>query len=106
MNCKPGDLAVVVSAGATPEMIGAIVLVKRATVPGEPNEAGTAVFRANGPAWIVEAISGRIPTRYNDGSLEFSTWRSVLDRCLRPIRDNDGEDETLTWAGKPERINA
>lgn len=26
----------------------------------------------------------------------------VADFRLRPIRDNDGEDETLTWAGKPE----
>lgn len=26
------------------------------------------------------------------------------DKWLRPIRDQDGEDETLTWAGKPQSI--
>lgn len=28
------------------------------------------------------------------------------DEWLRPLRDSDGEDETLTWAGKPEGVTA
>ena len=28
------------------------------------------------------------------------------DFCMRPIRDNDGEDEILRIAGKPEVIHA
>ena len=30
----------------------------------------------------------------------------VPDSFLRPIRDNPGDDETLTWAGKPEHVAA
>lgn len=30
--------------------------------------------------------------------------KEIEDYKLRPLRDNDGEDETLTWAGKPSEI--
>lgn len=31
---------------------------------------------------------------------------SPLDKHMRPILDKDGEDETLTWAGKPKEVTA
>jgi hypothetical protein len=30
----------------------------------------------------------------------------VPDDCLLPIRGQDGDDETLAWAGKPQQVTA
>jgi hypothetical protein len=37
---------------------------------------------------------------------DFGTEGIAWDGALRPIRDSDGDDETLVWAGKPERVPA
>lgn len=89
MNCKPGDLAVM-TASDFPRNVGALFRV-----------IGT--YRCDPGDWYVEALSAC------DGSLgPISPGDKVwaTDSCLRPIRDNDGEDETLQWAGKPERVTA
>lgn len=99
MNCKPGDLAVVVKATFTPEILGHIVVVV-----GDWN--GPAVDRPNdGHCWEVKYPDGRpILTTFLGGGRDFFQTRPFLDSSLRPLRDNDGEDETLTWAGKPNAI--
>lgn len=78
MNVKPGDLAVVVM-GVPERNIGKILRVQRlcawATV-----QQGTPVWDCDDPDCV------------------------YADAALRPIRDQDGEDETLTWAGKPSDI--
>jgi hypothetical protein len=86
MNCKPGDLAVVVAAD-NPENIGRIVLVL-----GQAHRPGTWVIRYHGHPGVTAVGPCWEPWTY--------------DYELRPIRDNDGEDETLTWAGKPEGVPA
>ena len=75
MNCKPGDLAIVVSE-QSPQHTGKVVTVVRA-------------FDRN--SWICTPW-----LRTTRG--QPIAW---CDCALRPIRDNDKEDETLTWAGKP-----
>lgn len=80
MNCKPGDLAV--NVGGLPHCRGRIYVVLR------PYDGH--VFRRENAWWC--------------------DWRGqevhVCDEHLRPIRDQDGEDETLSWAGKPEQVTA
>jgi hypothetical protein len=76
MNCKPGELAIIVS-GQVPEFIGRIVQVTELDAPFWPT------------AWrFVERL---IPA---DGSGEV---RSIEDCALRPIRDpgDDAVDEIL-----------
>jgi hypothetical protein len=92
MNCKPGDLAVIVKSSAGNE--GKILRVLRLAV-------GVRVFLpnfqiSNSPVWetdtmLVGCFGG--------------VGNTIEDELLRPIRDNDGEDETLTWAGKPESVS-
>jgi hypothetical protein len=89
MNCKQGDLAVYV--GLVPEVLGTIVQVVGLKLICDVGHMGGA-----GPAWFVD------PPIKHSGQL----WVSVLDSALRPIRDNDGADETLAWAGKPEKVAA
>jgi hypothetical protein len=83
MNCKPGDLAVLIKSEFKPHNIGSVVKILRKA------ESFNGYF-----CWETSPVF--------DGG----TW--VLDKNLRPIRDQDGQDETLTWAGLPneKKVNA
>lgn len=85
MNCRPGDLAYVTGCHTHPELNGMYM---------------TVVSAVSDVAWLcsgceVEAIAAR-----------YGVPPHVLDKYLRPIRDNDGADETMAWAGKPEQVPA
>ncbi|MDI4633310.1 hypothetical protein J7U46_09650 [Pelomonas sp. V22] len=80
MNCKPGDLAVVVR-GYPAKNVGKVVRVSRIN-PLVSKQYGEPIWDSDDDSWM---------------------WP---DSTLLPIRDNDGEDETLTWAGKPEAVPA
>ena len=81
LNCKPGDLAVIVG-GVCPQFFGHVVtVIKRCDVYPD--------------SWDTD------PPKYLDG---FRLPMSIADKTLRPIRDNDGEDETLQWV--PRKVTA
>jgi hypothetical protein len=90
MNCKPGDLAIAISSCPTKKHnVGALLrVISLSKRPGK---------------WNVELLQDCVIDGfvYRAGSICYAS-----DSRLRPIRDNDGEDETLQWAGKPESINA
>lgn len=90
MNCKQGDLAVIVRSYAGNE--GKIVRCVRLSYAPCLLPGGALIERC--PLWETDAVllgcSGR--------SDEF-----VPDFQLRPIRDNDGEDEMLRIAGLPNK---
>jgi len=78
MNCKPGDLAVIVRGDAFTEYLGRIVRV---------------TTLMDGFAWRTEESL--------DGNQDYAIL--VPDSCLRPLRDS-GEgvkDETLGWLPVP-----
>lgn len=86
MNCKQGDLAVIVNGRSA----GSIrVCVERYDGPWQESEYC--------PGWRLDR-----PIVGSDGRL----WFFRADMHMRPIRDNDGDDESLTWAGKPEVVAA
>lgn len=93
MNCKHGELAVIVRSYAGNE--GKIVRCLRLASEEEMRHA---CFPLSwGPAWVLDRM---IPTmRGNKAPLAF-------DAFLRPIRPGEGEDETIQWAGKPEQVTA
>lgn len=97
MRCRPGDLAVVVRA-LTPGMLHRFVIVERLMVQGEELEDGTPVIWDGNPTWIIRsAVNGqKLPSLKLTGELNFLSRRAFDDACLRPIRPNDGEDETLS----------
>ena len=103
MNCKPGDLAVIVRAVIHPENIGAIVHVVRRVVAGE--QVGQYVLTGSGgQSWFVSSRGRPLLWKLDSGETVYVAERFIGDEFLRPIRDQDGEDETLTWAGKPSDI--
>ena len=94
MNCKPGDLAIVIGGEITPEMIGSIVKVIRIAINGETNSIGGKI-RTTAASWICEAQNSRgIPIRVDEGKLYLVPWRAIQDRILRPISGLPMEEET------------
>jgi hypothetical protein len=100
MNCKPGDLAVVLFASKSPKMIGRIVECVRLVSPGE-NISGLAWSNdIGGPAWLVRTTGS--PLQWVRHTVD---ERAIADCCLRPIRDpgDDARDESLSWLPVPSR---
>lgn len=81
LRCKPGDLAVIVTATYDTQHIGKIVQV---------------VQLFDSDSWICDP-----DLRSKDGHL--LAW---VDSMLRPIRDQEGDDETLSWASVPDEVMA
>jgi len=106
LNCKPGDLAIIVRSPASPENIGKIVRVIRTAVESETIEGWRVYLRGGLPAWIVESdgsplawasvsIDGR-KTKIN-----LVRQRAYADYCLKPIRD-PGDDAVDQFTRKIE----
>jgi hypothetical protein len=96
MNCKPGDLAVIVS-GVKDTNIGRIVRCVRIThFRGLRMPDGTL---NEGVVWEID----RTLTAWSGKRHNFA-----LDKRLRPIRDpgDDATDETLLWVGSPHKETA
>jgi hypothetical protein len=92
MNCKPGDLAVVVRAGPlTQDFLGRLVTVKR---PGPDLFVDGIVYAS----WEYE------PELRNS----VGVVQAIEDACLRPIRDpgDDARDQTLNWLPAPTKETA
>lgn len=96
MNCKKGDLAIIVS-GSIPQNIGLIIRCDE-LVCGLWWKPGAPAWRVTDRAmWAV----------MNDGSIKFcQPPLRCYDEHLRPIRDDDGEDEVLRIAGKPKELES
>lgn len=101
LNCKPGDLAVIVGPVSTLSLSGRIVQCVRLLEDGELVDGFDWVVDVGGPTWLIES-SGSPMLWGNDLVMRraFADWR------LRPIRDNDGEDETLQWLDVPRKVAA
>lgn len=90
MNCRPGDLAIVVNDFENPENNGALLKIIAHALPGQ---------------WDIPADWNCIPLstfRFDDKVV--APGRGVLgyrDRELRPLRDSDDQDQTLDWVGHP-----
>ena len=84
MNCKPGDLAVIVRSSAGNE--GRMVQCLRLATSQELEEANFAPL----PTWVLDQP---LPTVLG------AVVHMARDEALRPIRDpgDDATDETLLW---------
>ena len=93
-NCRIGDLAIVVRS-VTGKSVGTIVKCIRRIEVGEIVD-GIRINALDGTLWLVDRKMDWI----KPSGVKY-TMSAVHDRNLRPIRDDEGDDETLTWAGKP-----
>lgn len=88
MNCKQGDLAVVVRSGAGNE--GRVLTCLRLASRAECKAEGFGWWA--GAVWVTDAA---LACTYGP------TTRLYPDSRLRPLRDGDGEDEVLRLVGRP-----
>ena len=95
LNCKPGDLAIVVRSKAGNE--GKIVRCLKFV--GKPPWGSADRFHSD--CWRVE---GSLAAIYEGTGKEAPFDGHISDSRLRPIRDGDGEDEILRIAGLPAPI--
>ena len=93
VNCKQGDIAVIVESAAGNE--GKIVRCMELLPDLISTDKSGGVKR--GPGWTLD-IS--LPDWAGGHSNE------IHDSKLRPIRDNPGTDETLTWCDVPSKVTA
>lgn len=86
LNCKPGDLAVIVQGFTTTRNIGKLV-----TVLGPAYQPGCWIVKCDHPLKTV--VGGA------DGIRSESTVGPIEDYRLRPIRDpgDHAADESLAW---------
>ena len=98
MNRKQGDLAVIVRA-VDQSFIGRFVTCLE-FVPAVEGVGPTGLVSTLYGAWLVDLPPPKWAERYTNNRNVYA-----LDSSLRPLRDTDGDDETLTWAGKPSTIN-
>lgn len=89
LNCKPGDLAMIVRTSSG--FSSALGHVAVCVAPAPQGSPVTGLF-----GWIIDP-----PAMVNGVS-----HNACADWCLRPIRDNDGTDETLTWLDVPTGVLA
>jgi len=95
MNCKQGDLAIIVRSEAGNE--GKIVRCIRFL--GDRLWISKDGSIKSSPTWEINAL---LPSWNGD----VDPRKLLQDEVLRPLRDNDGEDEMLRIAGKPQKVTA
>ncbi len=100
MNCRKGDLAYIVGHG----YYGHFVTVLRWMPDGSQSLPDG--YPCVGGGWLVEKASGFFDAPLERGGRRRTKHGVLEDKWLRPIRPGEGDDETLTWAGKPEGVSA
>ena len=108
MNCNPGDLAVVVR--STLGNLGKIVRVIGPSFSNGIPFGETTVDPATGVTWrrdtygygwVVESVGSPLVIEFTNGKRGTALRRPFPDSALRPLRDNEDEDEMLRIARKP-----
>jgi hypothetical protein len=100
MNCKKGDLAIVIRPGLKSNNVGRVVECVTFFPAYQSSD-----MKAPLDSW---GVRGRLVLPYTNEGHRWCNERgfdAVIDAGrLRPIRDNDGEDEMLRIAGKPREV--
>lgn len=102
LNCRPGDLAVVIVDGP---FLGMIVEVLY-KAPMEPFNLPDGYPHVPGKenSWVIKMQRPIVLSLKYNSEKRMTIYACATDSVLRPIRDSDGEDETMSWAGKPDPI--
>lgn len=100
-NCKPGDLAIVKGLVRCASFNGMVVDVLCYVQPGQTWKSPSGFTHANDSALGLAAKSCG-STFQAPGHFD-PTYGLFALGSLIPIRDQPGEDETLQWAGLPNK---
>lgn len=105
LNCKQGDLAIVVRSKSG-KNIGKIVrcirLLSRMEIAGMKTTDGRPANLYEGHDWW--QVNQPMPVFGSRSGEYYGNVYCYPDANLKPLRPDDGEDETLTWARKPNNV--
>ena len=95
MNCKPGDLAIVVRsvAGNEGKIVRCLAVIPTGTLLKGYTTAGI--------GWLTDIPLNQCLENRNGTYVRADYLPFALHSFLSPIRDQDGEDEMIRIAGKP-----
>lgn len=98
LRCKPGDLAFITFSDESSN-IGALVEV----VSFVSNQSEW--FQYFGEEWEIKPIT---PLRSQGRQGVITSLENAIyyDKYLRPIRDQPGQDESLTWTDVPRKVDS
>jgi len=110
MRCKPNELCVVIR-DPPPENCEPLAGMLCTTVLIAPSRDfalpdGCMTSGCTTPdSWVVEFMR---PVRVSlfGGGRRMASYGTVPDSALRPLRDNPGQDETLTWQPANKEVTA
>lgn len=109
LNCKPGDLAVIVRNSPVADGVLGMIVEVLSAAPNEIFKLPCGFFNSastpGDPSWVCK-FQNPITVKLESGEFRRAVYASVRDAGLRPLRPGEGDDETLTWAGKPEGVAA
>jgi hypothetical protein len=100
MNCKPGDIAICIGDG---KFLGWMFEVLYAAPAHDfllPD--GYLHYGSSADCWVLRSLCGPIQAPRESGVPRQTMYGVGKDSALKPLRDNDKEDETLTWAPRKE----
>lgn len=114
LNCRPGDLAVIIASDplTNPDTGGVLCDVLHAPTPHIGRVTfpdGTTVMSTSDiPKWVIRTHRPISVSYFIGGGLTSVTYAVCPDSKLRPIRPqaDDGQDETLTWRDVPTGVAA
>ena len=101
LNFKTGDLAYITH----PSMLGKLVKILYPVEPGDfllPDDFHAVCYEPNG--WVIESFGTPFSARIfnaNGEEVRSTMFASVNGRGLRTISDDEGEDESISWAPSP-----
>jgi hypothetical protein len=90
MNCKPGDIAIVVKAAA-PGYLGRLleVLYAAPSCPFVLPDGMPHAAPRSSDGWVVRSLCGPIKALCSNGTLcRMALYGVAADSCLRPLRDD------------------
>lgn len=100
-RCKPGDIAIFIRG----QNLGKLVHIDRAFI-GIEAIGGTIFCKTMpGPAWVVTSLGGPLFNLMMDDTINPNshTTAPFNERCLRPIGNPKGEDQTMRCNAKPQQ---
>lgn len=105
MNCKPGDLAIIIDSDSrTNPDTGGVLCDVLYHPTGEyfhlPDGTLSTASTPLSQRWVIR-LHRPITVRSLAGGMRQATYAIYPDSKLRPIRDNPGQDETLQWRDVP-----
>jgi len=107
LNCKPGDLAVIIADHKLhPDSGGRLCDVLFESPAGYFDlPDGVPTESTTWPSWVIK-LHNPILILWPDGISGPANYASCPDAKLRPIRDQPGADETLSWVDVPSGVVA